>query len=146
MKRKDIRTFIKNGVEAMIPSVEFGSGLITDFNSIRSHTYPSVWMALGIVNGTNPSAGAPNDEWEIELIVAQKDTLDSDHEVYEQIIDSCDEIAQKLMYKYNKIVDGYKLVTLSSRKREPFVKRYADCLTGVTLSFTMTIPDRTNVC
>lgn len=127
-------------------TAEFGSGLVTDFNSIRSHTYPSVWMALGVVGGTNPSFGAPNDEWEIELIIAKTDRMDSAPEEYEEIIDLCDEIAQKLMYEYNNTVAGYKLVTLSNRRREPFVKKYADCLSGVVLSFTMTIPDQTSIC
>lgn len=146
MNRRELRTFIKTGVNLMEPTIEFGSGLIDDFNSSRSHTYPSVWMNIKSVRGVNPVAGAPIDDWEIELIVAQKDALDSNPEDYEDIIDNCDEIAQKLMYNYNKIVSGYKLVTLSNRTRDPFVKKYADCLTGVTLSFTMNVPDQTNLC
>ena len=146
MNRKQVRTFTRTAVNAMTPAVEFGSGEISDFNSLRSHKYPSVWMALSSVSGSNSKAAAPVDDWDIELIIAQKDALDSDPEQYEDIIDHCDEIAQKLMYNYNKIVSGYKLVTLSNRKREPFVKKYADCLTGVKLMFTMNIPDQTNVC
>ena len=146
MNRRELRTFIKTGANLMEPSIEFGSGLVDDFNSFRSHAYPSVWMNIKSVTGSNPVASAPVDDWEIELIIAQKDALDSNPEDYEEIIDNCDEIAQKLMYNYNKIVSGYKLVTLSNRTREPFVKKYADCITGVTLSFTMNVPDQTNLC
>ena len=151
MTRKQIREFIREGVDLMTPSIEFGSGRLSEFASIRSHKYPAVWMLLGVVSGTNPSPGAPSDQWEIELIIAQKDQPDSPAELYEQIIDLSDEIAQKLMYKYNQIVTTnnltYKLVTLSNRKRTPFVKDYSpDCITGVKLTFTMTVPDRTNVC
>ena len=130
----------------ILPTLEFGSGLITDFNAIRSHEYPAVWMNITPVSGTNSVYGAPLDVWDIELIIAQKDRMDSSPEEYEHIIDDCDEIAQKLMYNYNRQADGYKMVTLSDRNREPFVKKYADCLSGVVLSFKMTIPDQTNIC
>lgn len=147
MTRKQIREFIREGVNLMTPSVEFGSGRVSEFAAIRSHKYPSVWMLLGIVSGTNPSPGAPLDIWEIELIIAQKDKMDSTAAQYEEIIDLSDEIAQKLMYKYNQIVDGYKMVSISNRQREPFVKDYSpDCITGVKLTFTLTVPDQTNVC
>ena len=130
----------------MIPTLEFGSGLITDFNAIRSHEYPAVWMNIAPVSGSNAPYGAPLDVWEIELIIAQKDRMDSSPEEYEHIIDDCDEIAQKLMYNYNRLAAGYKMVSLSDRNREPFVKKYADCLSGVVLTFRMTIPDQTNIC
>lgn len=146
MTRAEVREFIKTGVDLITPPVEFGSGEINDFNSDRSHKYPSVWFPISPMSGDNAQAGAPVDDWDITLIVAQKDAMDSNPEQYEDIIDHCDELAQKLMYNYNKIVSGYKLVTLSNRKREPFVKKYADCITGVELTFTIHAPDQTNLC
>jgi len=145
MKREEVREFLKEGVNGLVPAPEFGSGLITDFNSIRSHEYPAVWQVVSPV-GTVEGTSAPQDSWEIELIVAQKDRIDSSHDEYEHILDDCDLVAQKLIYKYRKIVDGYKLVTMESIRREPFVKKYADCLSGVMLTFTLTVPNQTNVC
>ncbi len=145
MKREEVREFLKEGVNGIVPAPEFGSGLITDFNSIRSHEYPAVWQVVSPV-GTVEGTSAPQDSWEIELIVAQKDRMDSSHDEYEHILDDCDLIAQKLIYKYRKIVDGYKLVTMESIRREPFVKKYADCLSGVMLTFTLNVPNQTNVC
>jgi len=148
MKRSEIRAFLKAGVDALTPPPpEFGSGLITDFNSNRSHTYPSVWQNVKPVDVDLPEPmNAPLDEWDIELIIAQKDALDSAHEVYEGIVDEADLIAQKLTYQYRNVTSGYKLIQISSIKREPFIKKYADCLTGVKLTFTITANDKTNVC
>jgi hypothetical protein len=38
------------------------------------------------------------------------------------------------------------MTTMESMQSEPFVKRYADCLTGVILTFTIVEQDKTNVC
>jgi hypothetical protein len=147
MTRREIREFIKTGVNDMLPSIEFGSGRLSEFASIRSHKYPSIWFLLGEVGGTNNPSGAPVDNWEIKLIIAQKDSADSKAEQYEEIIDACDEIAQKLIYKYNVTVEGYKLMRIENRNRVPFVKDNSpDCITGVELSFTIVTPDQTNVC
>jgi len=148
MKRAEVRTFLETGVNALTPAVEFGSGLITDFNSIRNHQYPAVWQNIKPVTVDIGDSGtsAPLDSWEIELTIGQKDAPDSVSEKYEDIIDHCDEIAQKLTYKYRNIVSGYKLVTLTDFSRTPFVKKFADCITGVRLSFTIVAQDKTNVC
>lgn len=146
MNRSEVRAFIEEGVNQLVPAVEFQSGKLDDYNSYRSHTYPSVFFPLSTVSGSNPNSGAPQDEWPIELLIGKQDKLDSNPEAYEAIIDECDLVAQKLMYKYNRIVDGYKLVTLDGREREPFVKKLADCVTGVYLRFTIHAPDQTDVC
>lgn len=146
MKRSEIRDFLKSGVNALTPTPEFGSGRDTEFNSIRSHTYPAVWQNIKPVDVELPDNTSPLNEWEIELIIAQKDNQDSAPEQYEEIIDESDLIAQKLIYKYRNIISGFKTTTISNITREPFVKKYADCLTGVLLTFKITENDRTNVC
>jgi hypothetical protein len=146
MTRTEVRTFLNTGVDSLAPSTEFGSGLITDFNSDRSNVYPSVWQNIKPVSPDLASNGAPLDTWDIELIIAQKDAMDSAPEQYESIIDASDLIAQKLIYLYRNVIDGYKLVSLTSINRTPFVKKYADCLSGVNLTFKIVVPDKTNVC
>ena len=146
MTRAEVRQFIEAGVNALTPSVEFGSGLITDFNSMRSHQYPSVWMNVTPVTPVIAYNVAPTDQWDIELIIAQKDAVDSSPEQYEHIIDDCDLIAQKLVYKYRNVISGYKMVTMEGFRRVPFVKKHADCISGVTLTFTLVAQDTTNVC
>lgn len=145
MTRTEIRDFLQAGVNALTPVPEFGSGLVTDFNSIRSHEYPAVWQVVAQVTAEF-TISAPLDSWEIDLIVAQKDRMDSSPEEYEHIVDDCDLIAQKLIYQYRDQVSGYKLVTMTGVSREPFVKKYADCLSGVNLKFTLVVQNKTDVC
>lgn len=147
MTRQEVRAFIEEGVNLLNPVTEFGSGLLTDFNSSRVHQYPSVWQhILPVSTSIQNSTGAPLDSWEITLTIAQKDAINSSPETYEDIIDCADFIAQKVTYAYRNVVSGYKLIAITGLKRTPFVKKNADCLTGVELSFTITVQDKTNVC
>lgn len=145
MNRSEVRAFLEAGVNELTPSLEFGAGMITDFNSIRLHTYPSVWQIAAGVN-IEIEFSAPVAQWDIQLIIGQKDRADSSPAEYELILDECDTIAQKLIYKYRNIVEGYKLTTMASVTREPFIKKHADVVSGVLLSFTLVSPDQTNVC
>jgi hypothetical protein len=146
MKRGEVRSFLRSGVNALSPAPDFGSGRITEFNSLPNKKYPAVWQNVRPVDVDVPNNTSPLDEWDIELIIAQIDRQDSSTEEYEAIIDEADFIAQKLIYQYRNVTSGYKLIAIDSIKREPFVKKYADCLTGVMLSFTIRANDKTNVC
>lgn len=148
MTRYEIRTFIKEGVQSLSPSLSFGSGLYTFFNSNRSWTYPVVFhetVAIGVVSSTI-GVSAPTDDWDIVLWISQQGRADMIPEEYEPLIDQCDEIAQKLIYKYRNVISGYKLETITESTRTPFVKKNADCLAGVTLRFKINAPDKTDVC
>jgi hypothetical protein len=148
MTRLEVRTFIKQGVQSLSPDLSFDSGLYTFFNSNRSWSYPLVFQETVPIGVTSTSIEfqAPTDDWDIVLWISQKGAVDMVPSEYEPLIDQCDEIAQKLMYKYRNVIAGYKLVTLNSVSRTPFVKKNADCLAGVTLRFKINSPDKTNVC
>ena len=145
MTRAEVRTFLEDGVNALTPVPEFGSGRVSEFNSIRSHDYPAVWQITAQAS-TDVLNQAPVDSWDIDLIVAQIDKEDSSPEQYEHIIDDCDLIAQKLVYQYRAIAEGFRLTQIRGVIREPFVKKYADCLSGVNLKFTLVVQNQTNVC
>lgn len=144
MKRVEVREFIRGGVVALTPSVEFGSGLLTDFNSQRSNVYPMVWLESPELD--TDFILRPIDSWTINLYIASLDRMDSSPAQYEDLVDKADFIAQKLMYNYQNVATGYKLIMIESSKREPWIKQNADCLTGVVLSFTLSGPDQTEVC
>ena len=144
MTRSEIRAFIRDGVYTLKPSIDYGNGLITDFNSIRSHTYPAAWLLLETTD-TDVSLSAPSNKWNILLVIGKIDKMDSNN--YEEIVDQCDDIARKLVYIYRNVLEGYKKVTMESVKREKFIKKYADCITGIELSFVINTPDQnTDVC
>lgn len=148
MTRKEVRDFLEEGVNELTPALDFGSGRVSDFDpvSAKSGGFPRVWQVIAPVSSEQP-AQAPLDNWNIDLLIAGKDSMDSIPEQYELIIDDCDEIAQKLIYKYRNIVDGFKLVTMTGVNRDPFVKMYgAAVMSGVRVTFTLIAPDQTNVC
>ena len=147
MKRSEVRSFVKSGVDALTNSVEFGSGLLTYFNSDRNHDYPAVFFETSDMSASiDVPKSMPLDTWTIRLHIADKDKVDSIPDQYEEIIDRMDEIAQKLIFKYNAIVSGYKDVAIESVNREPFVRKHSDCVSGVILSFDLIVPDKTNNC
>lgn len=146
MTRTEVRDFLKSGVDALVPALEFGSGLITDFNKKPDVTLPQVWQEAAPMDGANPVIGAPLDEWQIILWIVKLDKLGSSAAEYEAIVDECDLVAQKLIRQYDKIVSGYKLVTITSRRREPKIKKFANDMSGVLLTFTLNAPDKTNLC
>ena len=148
MTRAEVRTFIQDGVNAIVPVVEFNEGQLSDFAAQRSNQYPSTLLILEDVD-TKVDMSAPLDTWKINLSVFMQDRLDSTADIYEGLVDSCDDMARKLIYKYRNIISGYKLVSMESVSRSKFVKspKYGpDCLTGVEISFTLTAPDKSNVC
>lgn len=148
MKREEIRAFLKSGVDALDPVPEFGSGRITEFNSEQSNNpdFPKVWQVIKPVTSEALQSQAPVDSWQIELAIAKQDTQDSKSIQYENIVDECDLIAQRLAYKYRAVVQDFDKVSISSFVRTPFVKKHAGCLTGVTLTFTIRDSNQTNVC
>lgn len=146
MTRQEVREFIEAGVNAITPVHAFGCGLVTDFNWLADKTLPQTWLELSEVTGENPVRQAPLDTWDISLYVVKQDAQDSLPVAYNSIVEDCDLVAQKLAAQYNFIVSGYKLVTITNRKRTPIVKKFAHIMTGVILTFRLNAPDTTAVC
>lgn len=148
MKRSEVRTFIEAGITTLVESYAYGGGRISEWNSDRGRSYPMIWLdeQTFVANTSFVNFSLPLNGWEINLHIARKDAPDSIEDQYVPLIDACDLIAQKLMYNYNNIVSGYDNVTLTGISRTPFIKKNADCLTGVVLSFTLNAPDKTNLC
>jgi hypothetical protein len=145
MKRSELRQFIKDGVNAITPVLTFSEGLVTEFNADMNRILPTVHHLLES-NDTELTQSAPSDSWSIRLLIANLDKMDSTADIYEDIVDHCDEVAQKLIYKYRNVIEGYKQVTMDGISRKKFVKKYTSCLTGIELTFTIHAPDKTNVC
>lgn len=149
MKRSEVRTFIEAGVTAVDASMTFGSGRITEWNAARDNRYPGVWWESDQTLGTEiTNFTLPLDSWPIRVHIGKKDAQDSSAAQYEALIDDCDLIAQKLVRQYNQILEGANenMVSISGINREPFIKKHADLITGVILSFTLSLPDTTNLC
>lgn len=155
MKREDVRAFLKAGADAL--SMQFDSGRLTEFNKVADKRQPFAWVE-SLNADTDFNNSTLIDNWDVRIHISMFDTIDSVQSEYEAIIDTCDQLARKLIWQYNlKLYDSsltstanqaiYKLITLSGVSRESFIKRFANPpLTGVILAFTLTVPDKTNVC
>lgn len=146
MTRAEVRGLIQSAVSALSTSMRFNSGRITEFNSQRSNEYPYVWLEPLSVSTELTLTQTPLDTWECIIHVAKKDAPDSIPEQYEGVVDECDLIAQKLVYKINAVIDGYKLITMTNLSRQPFIHKHADDVSGVIISFSLSMIDSTNVC
>jgi hypothetical protein len=146
MTRAEVKTFIQVGINALDAGIAYGAGRISEFNSNRVLSYPHIWMEP-IKKGTNiQEQGLPYQEWNIVLHVNKKDQPDSSADQYEQIVDECDAIGDELIIKLNEAVSGTDLITISPITTDPEIKKNADCLTGVVLSFTLSAPSTINYC
>lgn len=145
--RSEVRDLIKSAVNALSPAVNFNSGLLTFFNSDRKNAYPYVFQEAAAVSSNFTSNNlAPVNQWDIILHVADLDKVDSIPDQYEPIVDAMDVIAGKVITQINEVVDGYKNVIIEGITREPFIKKHADCLSGVILTFTLVNSDKSNYC
>lgn len=136
MKRSEIKEFIQAGAEFY--NIPFATGRLSEFNSSRSNTYPFIFLETIEVD-TDLVNSIQTDNWLIRIHIASKDSVDSKMGQYEKLVDDADYLAQKLVRRYNDVINDYNLVLISGLSRTPFIKRYADCLTGVLLQFTLTV-------
>lgn len=143
MRREEIRAFIKAGVDALSPSVKFNSGRISEFNSARDNEYPFVWLES--LRATNPSE-APQQVWECVLHIAKLDKIDSKPEEYEALLDDCDYLAQLLIMSYRNTITGWDKLVIGDSAREPMIKKHADDVTKIVLSFEITDFNPVDVC
>lgn len=136
MKRSEIKEFIESGAQYF--EIPFSTGRISEFNSSRSNTYPFIFLETLQVD-TDLNFSIQTDNWIVRLHLASKDAPDSKMSQYEKLIDDADYLAQRLIRRYNDVLTNYNLVTMSAVSRTPFIKKHADCLTGVLLQFVLTI-------
>lgn len=149
MTRTEVRAFVNRGILTLIESFSYGSGRITEWNSDRGNNYPMIWLdeeaLVPSVEFTNNNT-LPVDNWPIVLHIGRKDAMDSSPDQYTALIDACDLTAQKLQKIYNVDLTDSDEVKIENISRPVFIKKHADCLTGVTLQFTLNASDRSNFC
>ena len=148
MKRAEVREFLYAGI-SNLTDVSSGSGRLSEFNSNRDRVYPMAWVESLSRSAELTVQGLPMDEWSVNIYIAKKDEQDSVESQYEALVDECDEFARQLIKYYNDVIDTsitYRTVQLTGITSEPWIKKNADCLTGVVLGFTLRSPDTSNLC
>lgn len=143
MTRKEVSDLIKSAVDRLKPATEYGRGRISEFNSLNI-SQPSVWFETSPMTSELTNQVLPFDAWEINLWCCMLDKETTGHKEYEEIIDTCDERAQSLMFILNQVVTGYKTITITGISRTPQIKKSDGPVTGVLLSFTLNNQDTTD--
>lgn len=149
MTRKEVSEFIESGVKLLKPKTQYGRGRLSQWNSSRKHVYPKVWQVTSGDTGVDSEfspALTPIDSWPIELRVAFKDSQDSVEDQYEDLVDDADRLAQRLVYALNQVVQSTPTAVITNISRTPFIKKNADDITGVILTFTIQAADLTSNC
>lgn len=144
MTRKEIYLFVKSGVDRLKVQHGFGRGRLSEFSSKVNTDYPFVWFETSEMTTDLIENSLPMDNWQINLHIAKLDREDSSHDEYESLIDDCDEVGQSLAFLYNSIVADSNLLRIESIQRTPFIKKIANSVTGVLLSFSLVGPDSTD--
>lgn len=156
MTREQVRAFLKAGADAL--KLQFDAGRLTEFNKVKDKKFPFIWVETLVPDSDFQTSGSMLiDSWSTVIHVALLDKTDSVQDEYEALVDQADYIAQQLIWQYNvnlmnsTVVSTtnqslYKKIQLSGISRPPFIKKHADVLTGVALTFTLTTPNTTNVC
>lgn len=149
MTREEVRAFLRAGVTAVNVDIPFGSGRITEWNSKRDNEYPGIWWESIVDDNVDLiENNLPQTEWPVKLHIGKLDKMDSSAEQYEALVDDCHYLAQQLIHQYNQIQSNtyYSSISFTGIARQPFVKKHADCVTGVILSFNLVDPDKTDLC
>lgn len=146
MKREEVRDLIQSAINGLSERVSFNSGRITEFNSERENDYPFAWLESLSRETSFNNFQMPMDDWGCVMHFVKLDQPGSPPEDYERLVDECDLLSKKFIYQLNQVITGFNLVTLSGLGSEPKIQKHADRTTGVILSFTLNIPDTTDVC
>lgn len=146
MKREEVRDLIGSAINALSEKVSFNSGRISEFNSERENEYPFAWLeSLSRETSFNENQ-MPFDDWGCIMHFVKLDQPGSPPEDYEHLVDECDLLAKQFIYQLNQVVSGSNIITLSGLTSDPKIQKHADRTSGVILSFTLNIPDLTDVC
>lgn len=150
MGHQAVREFIEAKATGLNSSVVFGYGRGSDFNQIKDKGYPFIWLdPLSSTVNLNEDNLNITETFNINLIFYKFDAPDSIPDDYKLILDETYTLVQQFVRDVHVDLVNYDdTLTLSSSAISitgltvsPFIKIMADCLTGFTLSFSLTVPD-----
>ena len=155
MSHLSVRTLIEDIATDLDTVVDFGYGRATDFNQIKDKQDPYIWLdPLPSTVQVNEDNLMVSEVYSVALTFYKFDAPDSTEEQYKLILDECDSLVNKFIHKMNEsldnIADNNLLHTantvMGAINKQPFIKVTADCLTGFTLNFDLTVPDLFDYC
>ena len=142
MSHLSLRKLIEDNIHAIHDDVQYTYGTETDFNvqqvtkMFLVHTDPLVASSTYADNQVNNYVKA----WSVSMVFAMID--EHSNLGYAVILDKTDNLVDRFINRFN-LADG---LLLSGIGQEPFIKGYANSLSGYILTFTATLNDDFDYC
>ena len=147
---QSVRELIEEKALGAGTDIQFGYGRGSDFNIIKDKAYPYIWLdplnSTIVINEDNMTI---SETYSVNLIFYKFDSPDSTQDDYKLLLDQTDVIVHQFIRDLqNDLLNDDDTLTLTSNNvligsitKTPFIKQMADCLTGFSLSFSLTVPD-----
>lgn len=156
MSHKALRFLIRDTAKSLADNIQFGYGRGSDFNLIRDKRYPYIWLdpleAAGSFSDNNSHDFTKT--WNANMVFYKLDESDSTEVQYSAILDETDLLVDQFIRKLNQFSEAQEElgnlttqeITITSVVQTPIIKVMADYMTGHTLSFSVTVPDKFDYC
>ena len=147
MSHKGIRLLIEDTAKKLGDDIQFTYARSSDFNILRDKRYP--FISLGMLSA-NASYAVDNSwnyskTWSVTMAFYELDKEGSTQEEYALILDSTDVMVDTFIQKLNFFILN-DTITITAINQTPFIKDFADILTGHILTFQLQVPDNWNYC
>lgn len=152
MGHKSVVQLINDTVKSLSDNIQFGYGRRSDFDVIKSKSFPMIWLLPLTANPSYVSIEVENYQktWNVIILFLQADEAGSDEDDYKPILDEMDDLVDKFVNRLNdfylKGTDEVGPLTLRNINQTPFFKSDASINTGWLVSFQMVVSDSFEYC
>lgn len=142
MSHKKLRVAIETAALSIQDDVQYSYGRVSDLNQDGIDKFLIINTSPLVANGSFADNAVQNysKAWNIEMVFGMMDT-DAER-YYESILDRTDEHIDRFITQLNLI----DTMVISSINQTPFIKGYANVLTGYIVTFTATLTDDFDYC
>lgn len=142
MSHKSLRIALEKAALSIQDDVQYSYGRVSDLNQDGVDKFLIINVSPLVANSSFADNEVNNfsKAWNVEMVFAMMDT-DAER-YYESILDRCDDYVDRFIMRLN-LVDT---MVLTSINQTPFIKGYADVLTGYIVTFTATVTDDHDYC
>lgn len=151
MSHKSIRALIRDVVNSLDDSIQFGYGRRSDFNIIKDKRFPFVWLLPLTANTVlSSSTGARTKTWNCVIVILDIDKPGDKHKQFNKILDDMDDLGDKIIQRiddwYRSEKDIVGTLTLQNINQTTIIKEDAAIDTGWLFSFQMVTSDDFQYC
>lgn len=152
MSHRSVVSLIEDTAKSLADNIQFGYGRRSDFNIIKSKSYPYIWLLPLTATPRYAFEDTENymKTWNCIVLFLAEDNTSNDETEYKPILDDLDDLLDKFVNRLNdyylKTSDTVGAITLRGFQQTPFLKDDADILSGWFLSFQLQTSNDFNFC